>query len=83
MPAYLAPGAYVEEAGFGATVEGVASGTAGFVGPTERGPGDVTAVAGWEDYVQRFGGPRSVGPTNPAVPVATPSAVEPNPASST
>ena len=57
MPAYLAPGAYVEEAGFGATVEGVATGTAGFVGPTERGPRDVTGIAGWEDFVRSFGAP--------------------------
>ena len=57
MPAYLAPGVHVEEVGFGATIEGVATSTAGFVGPTERGTPAVTRIADWEDYVRAFGGP--------------------------
>ena len=39
MPEYLAPGVYVEEVAFRAkTIEGVATSTAGFVGPTAMGP---------------------------------------------
>ena len=39
MPQYLAPGVYVEETSFRtATIEGVSTSTAAFVGPTRYGP---------------------------------------------
>ena len=56
MPEYLAPGVYVEEASFRSKrIEGVRTGTAGFVGPTERGPVDrapelLTSLADFERH---------------------------------
>jgi len=57
MPEYLAPGAYVEELPSGPRpIQGVSTGTAGFVGETERGPTRPRLVTSWEDYGRWFGG---------------------------
>lgn len=54
MPEYLAPGVYVEETSFRSkSIEGVATTTTGFVGPTRYGPHDsppdiLTSVADYE-----------------------------------
>jgi len=57
MPEYLAPGVYVEEVPSGPVpIQGVSTSTAGFVGPTERGPLQPRLVTGWPDYVSWFGG---------------------------
>jgi phage tail sheath protein FI len=57
MPEYLAPGVYVNELpGSPRPIEGVPTGTAAFLGETERGPTSpqlVTSVAGYERW---FGG---------------------------
>ena len=46
MPEYLAPGVYIEEASFRSRrIEGVDTATAGFVGPTRRGPSGVSPAA--------------------------------------
>lgn len=57
MPEYLAPGVYVEEIATGPVpIEGVSTSTAGFVGPTERGPEYARLVTSWLDYQRWYGG---------------------------
>ncbi len=56
MPEYLAPGVYVEEVPSGPVpIAGVSTSTAGFVGPTERGPLAPRMVTSWGDYQSWFG----------------------------
>jgi phage tail sheath protein FI len=56
MPEYLAPGVYVEEIDIGpASIEGVSTSTAAFLGETERGPVNPTLVTGLEEYRRVFG----------------------------
>lgn len=58
MPEYLAPGVYVEETSFRAkSIEGVATSTAGFVGPARFGPvtGAPMLVTSFEEFVRHFG----------------------------
>jgi Bacteriophage tail sheath protein len=56
MPEYLAPGVYVEEIANGPRpIEGVATGTTGFVGPAERGPLAPRLVTSWRDFASWFG----------------------------
>jgi phage tail sheath protein FI len=56
MPEYLAPGVYVEEIEIGPKpIEGVSTSTAGFLGPTERGPITPTLITGFEEYLRLFG----------------------------
>lgn len=58
MPDYLAPGVYVEETRSGPKpIAGVASGTAGMVGPTERGPTRPRLVTTWAEYLS-YGTPK-------------------------
>ena len=57
MPEYLSPGVYVEEVERGAKpVEGVSTSTAGFLGPTERGPTDPRLVTNFADFERLYGG---------------------------
>ena len=57
MPEYLSPGVYIEEIETGAMpIEGVGTSTAGFVGPTERGPVEPQLVTSFADYQRTFGG---------------------------
>lgn len=59
MPEYLSPGVYVEETSFRSrAIEGVSTSTAGFVGPTSRGPidGPPTLVTSFAEYQRSFGG---------------------------
>jgi phage tail sheath protein FI len=57
MAEYLAPGVYVEEVDRGAkSIEGVGTSTAGFLGPTERGPVDPRLVTSFADFERVFGG---------------------------
>jgi phage tail sheath protein FI len=57
MPEYLAPGVYVEELATGPVpIEGVSTSTTGFVGQTERGPGQPTLVTSFVEYQRWFGG---------------------------
>ncbi|MUV56386.1 hypothetical protein [Halogeometricum sp. CBA1124] len=54
MPEYLSPGVYIEEIETGAMpIEGVGTSTAGFVGPTERGPVEPQLVTSFADYQRR------------------------------
>ena len=56
MPEYLSPGVYVEEISTGPKpIEGVSTSTAGFVGPTERGPTRPRLVTSWLDFQRWFG----------------------------
>ena len=56
MPEYLSPGVYVEEVSSGAKpIEGVSTSTAGFFGPTERGPVGAKLVTSWLDYQRWYG----------------------------
>ncbi len=56
MAEYLAPGVYVEEEERGAApLEGVSTSTAGFLGPTERGPTDPRLLTSFADYERTFG----------------------------
>jgi hypothetical protein len=56
MPEYLSPGVYIEEIEIGAKpIEGVSTSTAGFLGLTERGPGGVQLVTGFEQFKRLFG----------------------------
>ncbi len=56
MPDYLHPGVYIAESSLGAqTIAGVPTGTAGFVGPTERGPATPMLVTSWQDYQSWYG----------------------------
>ncbi len=59
MPEYLAPGVYVEETSFRSrSIEGVATSTAGFVGPARQGPvgGPPALVTGLAEFERLFGG---------------------------
>lgn len=57
MPEYLAPGVYVEEIEIGPKpIEGVSTSTAGFLGPTARGPITPTLITSFEEYQRIFGG---------------------------
>jgi hypothetical protein len=57
MPEYLAPGVYVEEIDLGAKpIEGVSTSTAGFLGPTERGPVSPQLLVGFTQFTQVYGG---------------------------
>ena len=57
MPEYLSPGVYVEEVPAGPRpIEGVSTSTAGFVGPTRRGPLRPRLVTSWGDFRSWFGG---------------------------
>ena len=57
MPEYLAPGVYLEEIEIGAKpIEGVSTSTAGFLGPTERGPTNPTFITNFGDFQNKFGG---------------------------
>lgn len=58
MATYLTPGVYVKEVSSGAKpIEGVGTGTGGFVGVTERGPvGKAVLVTNWSQYTAAFGG---------------------------
>jgi phage tail sheath protein FI len=57
MPEYLAPGVYVEEVEAGPKpIEGVSTSTAGFIGPTERGPINPTFITSIEEFERIFGG---------------------------
>ncbi len=56
MPEYLAPGVYIEEIDIGPKpIEGVSTSTAGFLGPTERGPIDPTLITSHEEFQRKFG----------------------------
>lgn len=59
MPEYLAPGVYVEETSFRSkSIEGVGTSTAAFVGPTLKGPVDVTPelITSFGDFERVYGG---------------------------
>jgi phage tail sheath protein FI len=57
MPEYLAPGVYIEEIATGPVpIEGVSTSTAGFVGPTERGPENPRLITSWLEYRRWYGG---------------------------
>jgi hypothetical protein len=56
MPEYLSPGVYVEEFEIGARpIEGVSTSTAGFLGPTERGPEYPRFITGFEEFRRIYG----------------------------
>ena len=58
----LAPGVFVEEIERGPRpIEGVATGTAAFLGETERGPLRPRLVASYAEYSRRFGGAGGAG----------------------
>lgn len=57
MPEYLSPGVYVEEISTGPKpIEGVSTSTAGFLGPTERGPEPPRLITSWLDFQRWYGG---------------------------
>lgn len=57
MPEYLSPGVYIEEFEIGAKpIEGVATSTAAFLGPTERGASYAQLVTSWLEYERIYGG---------------------------
>lgn len=59
MPEYLTPGVFVEEVSFRAkSIEGVATGTAAFVGPAHQGPLGATPVlvTSFSEFERIFGG---------------------------
>jgi phage tail sheath protein FI len=57
MPEYLSPGVYVKETSPGARpIEGVNTSTAGFLGPTERGPEPPRRITSWLDFHRWYGG---------------------------
>ena len=56
MPEDSHPGVYVEETGGARTIEGVPTGTAGFVGRARRGPLDPTPVTSVAEFEATFGG---------------------------
>jgi phage tail sheath protein FI len=64
VPEYLAPGVYVEETSFRAkSIEGVATSTTGFVGPTRRGPvgGTPEILTSFGDFERIYGGQDNLG----------------------
>jgi phage tail sheath protein FI len=57
MPEYLSPGVYIEEFEIGAKpIEGVSTSTAGFLGPTMRGPLEPRFITGFEQFKRIYGG---------------------------
>lgn len=57
MPEYLTPGVYIEEIDIGPKpIEGASTSTAGFVGPTEKGPLDPRLVTNFEQFQRIYGG---------------------------
>jgi uncharacterized protein len=59
MAEYLAPGVYVEEVSFRSkSVEGVGTSTCGFVGPTRKGPYNLTPelITSYGEYQRVYGG---------------------------
>ena len=57
MAEYLAPGVYVEEVERGAApLAGVSTSTAGFLGPTERGPTTPRLLTSYSDFRRLYGG---------------------------
>ncbi|WP_437656645.1 phage tail sheath subtilisin-like domain-containing protein [Sorangium sp. So ce1182] len=59
MPEYLSPGVYIEETSYRAkSIQGVATSTAGFVGPCLYGPtkGRPPLVTSFEEFRRTFGG---------------------------
>ena len=57
MAEYLAPGVYVEEVERGAApLAGVSTSTAGFLGPTERGPTTPRLLTSFSDFRRLYGG---------------------------
>ncbi|MCX6677005.1 MAG: phage tail sheath family protein [Methanothrix sp.] len=57
MPEYLTPGVYIEEIDIGPKpIEGVSTSTAGFVGPTDKGPLDPRLVTSFEQFQRIYGG---------------------------
>jgi Bacteriophage tail sheath protein len=57
MPEYFAPGVYIEEIEIGAKpIEGVSTSTAGFLGPTERGPTSPGFITNFGDFQKKYGG---------------------------
>ena len=60
MPEYLAPGVYVEEIEIGPKpIEGVSTSTAGFLGPTERGPVSPKLITSYDEFERLYGGFRN------------------------
>jgi phage tail sheath protein FI len=56
MPEYVRPGVHVQEVASGVRpIEGVGTSTAGFVGPTERGPTLPRLVTSWAEFIRWFG----------------------------
>jgi phage tail sheath protein FI len=56
MPEYKSPGVYTEEFGTGRVpIAGVDTSTAGFIGPTERGPINPQRITSLSDYRRTFG----------------------------
>ncbi len=53
MPDYVAPGVYVQEVPTAVPIEGVSTGTAGFLGISERtlAPAEITSLADFEDTI--------------------------------
>jgi uncharacterized protein len=59
MPEYLTPGVYIEEIDIGPKpIEGASTSTAGFVGPTEKGPLGPRLVTSFEQFQRAYGGYR-------------------------
>ncbi len=57
MAEYLAPGVYVEEVERGAApLGGISTSTAGFLGPTERGPTTPRLLTSFSDFRRLYGG---------------------------
>jgi phage tail sheath protein FI len=68
MPEYLAPGVYVEETSFRSkSIEGVGTSTTAFVGPTLKGPADVTPdlITSFADFERLYGGLADLAPGRP------------------
>lgn len=56
MPEYKSPGVYIEEFDSGPVpITGVGTSTAGFIGPTERGPTESQRITSLSDYQRTFG----------------------------
>jgi phage tail sheath protein FI len=68
MPEYLAPGVYVEETSFRSkSIEGVGTSTTAFVGPTLKGPANVTPdlITSFADFERLYGGLADLAPGRP------------------
>lgn len=68
MPEYLAPGVYVEETSFRSkSIEGVGTSTTAFVGPTLKGPEDVTPdlITSFAEFERVYGGLADLAPGKP------------------